>query len=403
MAKPCIKTILVLMLHGVLLLSGCSAVFKAGVSGTVRDEESTSNPKAGIANMDVYAYTSESARDTDLSGWQAGTTDIGSSSSYVGRTTTGTDGTFTINRLVWETFSPAFGKTADYRDLFMIFYQTDFGLHTNSKPITVVSDSTNVNAVNEEFSKVNQLTDLQLTIDNVAGGALGQEVSVKVTVPQGAGVDVKVYQTMVTSTGTLTVAHPKSLAVDPQATIEVSLNGSTWLQCDQNGGFAASATSVALSDSPTLVTVYMKNTQLDFPSLSGQIRFDYDVSHDTKAYTDNDDMRVWLAYRNGDGKLVLYEDANAERISTSNGDVANGGIIHHGLFTNLGEGMTWSDIDYSTSYATLTVAVIFDKNKDGILNATDRFLELEIRSDRTALSIGAITLLNSDDVAGDLP
>ena len=414
MAKSFHKSILVSALISVLLLSGCSAVFKAGVSGTVRDAESTANPKAGIANMDVYAYTSESARDTDLSGWQAGTTAIGSSSSYVGRTTTGADGTFTINRLVWETFSPAFGKTADYRDLFMIFYQADFGLHTNSKPITVISDSTNVNAVNEEFSKVNQITDLQLTINDVAGGAMTQAVSVKVTVPQGAGVDAKVYQTMVTSTGTLTVAHPKSLAVDPQATIELSLNGSTWFQCDQNGGFTASATSVALSDSPTLVTVYMKDTEFEYPSLSGQSHFHYDPAvndDDNVSYTEDDNMLVWFGYKDTNADIILFTDPSATTTTESSGEGANGSIIRHGMFSGLGSGIIWTDDTYTTKLASSEVVVVFDVDKNGRLNANedvdnpgDWYVPLVVYSNEATKNLNIRSDTNTTAVlAGDLP
>ncbi len=414
MAKHLIKFMLVPALSCILLLCGCSAVFKAGVSGTVRDADSLSNPKDGIANMDVYAYTSETARDTDLSGWQAGTTAIGSSSSYVGRTTTAADGTFTISRLVWETFSPAFGKTADYRDLFMIFHQADFGLHANSKPITVVSDSTNVNAVSEEFSKVNQLTDLQLTINNVAGGVLGQAVSVKVTVPQGVGIDPKVYQSMVNSNGTITVSHPKSLVPDPQATIELSLNGSTWLQCDKDGGFTAAATSPILSGSPTVVTVYMKNTEFEFPSLSGQSHFHYNPAvndDDNVSYTEDDNMLVWLGYKDTNSDIILFTDPSATTTTVSSGDGSNGSIIRHGLLNGLGAGIIWTDDTYTTKLASREIVVVFDVDKNGRLNADeggantgDWYVPQVVYSNETTKNLNIRAENNSTAVlAGDLP
>ena len=48
------------------VFSSCYSVFTGGTGGTVVDAESTSTPKAGIANVDVYAYTSEKDRDADF-------------------------------------------------------------------------------------------------------------------------------------------------------------------------------------------------------------------------------------------------------------------------------------------------------------------------------------------------
>ena len=387
----------------IFMISGCSAVFKAGVSGTVRDADSLASPKEGISNMAVYAYTNESARNTDLSQWQADNSKIGASSSYVGRTTTANDGTFTISRLVWETTSPAFGKTADYRDIFLTFHHDDYGLKTNKTTVTIVSDSTNTNAVNEAFSKVNQIIDLQLTIENVIGSALGQAVSVKVTVPQGAGVDPKMYQTMINSAGTISVAYPKSLASAPHAKIEVSLNGSTWIQCDKAGVPIDFANTVApLSESPTLEPVYMKNTRLNYPNISGQVMLNYVPADDSLAVTNDDGMIVWLGYRDTlDGKIKLFTDAGAETITISSGDGANGSVIRHGLFSGLGNGMTWEDTSYTTTHATKEVYVIFDENGNKKLDAGDRYLVTTIRSDRGNRSLGSITTGNTKPVDAD--
>jgi ribosomal protein S9 len=399
----------------ILLFSGCSAVFKAGVSGTVRDADSLESPKEGISNMAVYAYTNKSARDTDLSQWQADNSKIGSSSSYVGRTTTAEDGTFTISRLVWETASPAFGKTADYRDIYFIFNHEDYGLHVNSTPVTIVSDSTNTNMVDETFSKVNQITDLQLNINDVAGGTLGQAVSVKITVSQGAGVDPKMYQTMINSAGTITVAHPKSLASAPYARIEVSLNGSTWIQCDKTGLPIDFATTAApLSESPTLETVYMKNTEFEFPSLSGQSHFHYkpEVNNDdTVSYTEDDNMLVWFGYKDSNAKIIRFTDPSATATTVSSGDGSNGSIIRHGLFNGLGAGITWIDDTYITKWASLEVVVVFDVDKNGRLNADegddnsgDWYVPLVVYSNETTKSINIRTESNSEEVqAGDLP
>ena len=44
----------VLILFSILCFS-CSSVFSAGVSGKIVDSESSSNPKEGIADVEVYA------------------------------------------------------------------------------------------------------------------------------------------------------------------------------------------------------------------------------------------------------------------------------------------------------------------------------------------------------------
>ena len=73
------KTFKSLLIFSILMsifatFSGCYSVFSGGTGGLVVDKESTSTPKQGIANVDVYAYTNESERDADFASWQEGTT-----------------------------------------------------------------------------------------------------------------------------------------------------------------------------------------------------------------------------------------------------------------------------------------------------------------------------------------
>ena len=85
----------------ILSLTSCYSIFQGGASGVVVDGESTTAPKAGIANVDVYAYTSESARNSDFSSWVDGE-DFTPSASYYGHTTTNTDGAFSLSKLLWK-------------------------------------------------------------------------------------------------------------------------------------------------------------------------------------------------------------------------------------------------------------------------------------------------------------
>ena len=243
---------------------------------------------------------------------------------------------------------------------------------------------------------------------------MAQAVSVKVTVPQGAGLDAKVYQTMVTSTGTITVAHPKSLAPDPQATIEVSLNGSTWIHCDQAGVPAASATSVALSGSPTLVTAYMKNTEFEYPNISGQSHFHYNPAlndDDNVSYTEDDNMLVWFGYKDTNADIILFAEPSATTTTESSGEGANGSIIRHGMFSGLGAGIIWTDDTYTTKLASSEVVVVFDVDKNGRLNADeggadsgDYYVTLVVYSNDATKNLHIRSDNNSSAVlAGDLP
>ena len=42
------------LLAATLLFSGCYSVFNGGTGGQIVDAESTSTPKQGIANVDIY-------------------------------------------------------------------------------------------------------------------------------------------------------------------------------------------------------------------------------------------------------------------------------------------------------------------------------------------------------------
>ena len=92
--------------------TSCYSVFEGGTSGIVVDSESTSTPKAGIGNVDVYAYTSEGARNADYSSWVEGQ-DFSPNASYYGHTSTNNDGSFSISKLVWKSKNPASGTDAD--------------------------------------------------------------------------------------------------------------------------------------------------------------------------------------------------------------------------------------------------------------------------------------------------
>lgn len=52
-----------------LILTSCYSVFNGGTGGLIVDAESTSTPKAGIANVDIYAFTDCELRDANYNAW----------------------------------------------------------------------------------------------------------------------------------------------------------------------------------------------------------------------------------------------------------------------------------------------------------------------------------------------
>ena len=63
------------ILAAALLISSCAnySVFNGGAAGLIVDAESTTTPKAGIANVDVYAFTSIADRNINYNAWLEGT------------------------------------------------------------------------------------------------------------------------------------------------------------------------------------------------------------------------------------------------------------------------------------------------------------------------------------------
>ena len=203
MKKTFINSMLVfLALTAALLFSSCYSVFSGGTGGLIVDAESTSTPKRGIANVDIYAYTDSGARDSDFNNWKEGTV-FSPSSSYYGHTTTDADGNFVISNIVWKENNPDFGKDADFTTIFLIYYHENYGL---TKDQTVITSDSTTDTVYAELKSIRKTTSLNISIYDVANSATTtNNVLVKVSVPQ--------------TTDTLTTAVPKVYITQSTATL----------------------------------------------------------------------------------------------------------------------------------------------------------------------------------------
>ncbi len=164
-----------------LNLNACYSVYSGGTSGRIADSESTTTPKEGIADVDIYAYTKESDRDDDFDSWSSGTLFV-PQAKYYGHTTAASNGDFTLSKMVWKSYFPDFGKDADFTKLYLLYYHENYGL-TKGEAL-IVSDSTN-NTVYKELTAVRKTTLLTLSFTDVATNTNSSEsLNVKIQVPQ---------------------------------------------------------------------------------------------------------------------------------------------------------------------------------------------------------------------------
>lgn len=133
----------------VLVLSGCSVVFTGSLSGEVHDREryEADQTNSPLGSVMVYLYTEEQSWTADLAAWAGGTGPLPEAAAepgYFQKTVSDRNGGFTFNGLVWDTLFPKFGKTADRRQVYFLFYHRTYGLTSNTEPIYIVSDVTNI-------------------------------------------------------------------------------------------------------------------------------------------------------------------------------------------------------------------------------------------------------------------
>ncbi len=396
----CISLIVIIL---VLAAVSCSSVFSAGVSGRVVDAESTNSPKDGIADVTVFAYTDETARDADFTGWTAGTRfSPATTEHYIGQTSTDTDGSFTVGRIVWESKSPEFGKTADFTPVFLLFYHENFGLVKNTNHAVIMSDSTS-NVIYQEMTSVRKQTSVEIEIrDAATDTALTTAVNVVVSIPQLSGSIT--YEQSITGTASVTVSYPRYAAdgttpFTPDASITFSQLGSdiTYKACfydTENSIYTfidSNTVAKTISGSTYPVRLYMKTLNHSMSSISGQINYGIPASGSLdEGTTADDNVVIMLAYAGG-GKLIQYSETSARVRTSSSGDGSNGSRIRHGLFSGLGEGITWKNSTYEGKYDTKTVYVIVDKDNDEKISAGDFYYTKTVRSDEGGLNLGIIS------------
>lgn len=348
-----------------LCFTGCYSVFSGGTGGLVVDAESTSSPKAGIANVDVYAYLDSGNRDGDYNRWKEDTVFV--PSGYYGHTATANDGSFTISKLVWKEQNPDFGKDADYTDVYLLFYHEKYGL---TKGQTIIISDSSTDTVYAELTPIKKSATLNLRfVDVASGNNTDNVIYVKVSVPQATEMNTaalpKVYEGTFAGAGSLTINYPRWTSKEnrtngienaPELTITYSQSADeiTWKGCynadneAKNYAFRADAETgikrIVRNPSYTM-TFYGKSTRLSVPSVNGQY-----VNAGTSA---DDGVLITMMKKDSAGAYSI----DLGHVTTSSQALGTSGTEKHGTFSGLGNGYTWTDTEYTDKFSKIDVEI----------------------------------------------
>lgn len=345
------------------LFSGCYSVFSGGTGGLVVDGESTSNPKAGIANVEVYAYTERGDRDSDFNRWVEGTT-FAPAASYYGHTTTAGDGSFTMNKLTWKAEKPEFGRDGDFTHVFLLFYHENYGL---TKGETIITSDSYSDTVYQELVSIRKTTVLNINVVDVASNSnTNESVQVKVFVPQSTeknpDIKPKEYKSIITGTGNISVSYPrwknsadKIEGVENTPTVKISYEQNsdlvTWKAClcdDENADYsflpADAVVEKTVRNNDFSIRLYGKNTKLYVPSVSG-------TAGDT-SLASSDGKKVTLKGKDASGNFTVDLGEDETKALTA----GTAGNFTHGNFSGLGGNKYyWYDEAYTDRYSTYEV------------------------------------------------
>lgn len=390
MKKTFINSMLVILaLSASLLFSGCYSVFSGGTGGLIVDAESTSTPKRGIANVDIYAYTDSGARDSDFNNWKEGTV-FSPSGSYYGHTTTDADGNFVISNIVWKETNPDFGKDADFTTIFLIYYHENYGL---TKDQTVITSDSTTDTVYAELKTIRKTTALNITVYDVSTSATtDNSVLVKVSVPQTTDTLTtavpKVYEQTISGTGTINISYPRwknatdktnGVENEPEVSITYSQSSDTitWKACANadneaaNYAFLADGANIkkTIKNSTYNISLYGKSTRIGIPTVNGSCGDTSSAASDGKI--------IKMLAKDSAGNFTI----DCGETTTSAQTIGTSGSQTHGNFSGLGSGFYITDTAYTGKYTNIEVQFTVD----GTATGTTKILRSDIASYNFAL------------------
>ena len=222
-----------LLILAAVLLAGCSQVFEAGISGKVVTEEGTGS--APVSDVNVFAYTDEGLRDSDLEKFIAGTiTRPSDGAGYVASTTTNANGEFVVNKIVWETKKSKFGKTADVNKLYLIFYHPDYDVASDEA--TVISGSTNQSNVYMSLEGNKDYTTMNITVYDVATHTPMADSCTLAYKVEGK----ESFDSTIVAGGASAIRISYKKGTTPDVDFVLTSPGTAWIMCDKDGNVISS-------------------------------------------------------------------------------------------------------------------------------------------------------------------
>lgn len=382
----------VLILASSLFLSGCYSVFSGGTGGKIVDAESTSNPKSGIAFVDIYAYTDEDERDADFDSWQEGTT-FSPSDTYYGHTTSDNDGSFVLSNIVWKETKPDFGRDADYTKIYLLYYHENYGL-TKDQTL-LISDSTS-DTVYAELTAIRKTSVLNINLyDVTSSNQTANDVLVTITVPQATdtiNAAAKVYKQSITGNGNVTISYPRwktkedkenQIEYYPEISISYFQNADeiTWKACANADNDAKDYSFLednfslkkTVRNTPYNISLYGKASRINFPAING--------TYGDTSLEANDGKIIKMLAKDSAGAYTIdcgETTTYAQTVGTSSNQT-------HGNFSNLGNGYYWTDSTYTGKYSTIDVKLFAEGSQES--DSSQAGVTQTLRSDTASYNI----------------
>lgn len=346
------------------LLASCSVVFEAGISGKVETPSGTD--KVAVEGVSVFAYTKESARDSDYELFSNGTiTRPREDSGYVAITTTNANGEFTVNKIVWETKHSEFGKSADVKKLYLIFYHEDY--YPEKADATIISGSTNASNVSVTLKGNKDYTTINLTAYNAT---TNKAMTSLVTLEYWQG-DSTDHDT-VTFTGNITIPISFLKETNPDVTFVLSSPGDSWMMCKKDGSPEENHIEEDIEEGTLRVSLYMKSNEFTLPAFSGDIDGSY--SDASTPNTAKDNVLIHLAYVGTDNEVYPFAEVESSEPKTfsTRYEVGDTVAFEHGRFSGVGYSDNYSIVINKENYPKIAKWDVWETEKGTELSVTLR-------------------------------
>ncbi|MDI9387307.1 MAG: hypothetical protein QM387_06935 [Spirochaetota bacterium] len=139
----------------IIFIFSCSTVFTASVEGKVilryteEEDGDEIEKEEGLKNALIFLYDNEKNWLSDYNFFKTKNPETSlpnaaekESYLYYQMTETNTEGKFSFSGFMWKTTKPGYGKTGDRREVYILIYHEDYGLHKNLSPIFIISNAT---------------------------------------------------------------------------------------------------------------------------------------------------------------------------------------------------------------------------------------------------------------------